>query len=572
MSKNLNSVFRNLPAPRVPRSVQNLSHSVTTSMNVGYLYPINWEEVLPGDTFNVKATQVSRLTSTFIKPVMDNLYLDIYHFYVPYTQIYDNAKDIFAVARPSQFVDNEYAVMPSTHGAVIPGSLGDYLGLPVNQTIINQDNFRVSLAPFRSFAHIYNHWFRNENVTDETYLQTGEFVDSEKINGDEWSPNNYTGMPPKVNKYKDYFTSALPSPQKGNPANVPITSDGETSAIVRTSSISLVEPSITAPLPASLRFNAPTMTGGNNYPLMMNTVSQGPLTIGNVVPAASTSSTPYVNGGIYPLNLYADLTNLSANLNDLRFAEAYQHELELNAMYGSRYNEYLLSHYGIHSDDLEIGIPQYLGGSRTPLNITQVAQTSNGNVDAEGMSDSPLGNVGAYSWSVGNSVFKKRFKYHGIVMTVGCLRYRHTYQQGVASKWFKLAKDDFYNPSFAYIGMQPIYTKELYYPSQSTVETVDSVFGYKPAWNEYRFSFNTISGEARSNITNSLDVWHFADNYAGVPSLSDTFVKENNSFFERTISVDSSSQDNFILNFYFDILAKRPITEFSEPSIAIRRW
>lgn len=571
MSKNLNSVFRDLPAPSVPRSVQNLSHSVTTSMNVGYLYPINWEEVLPGDTFNLKETQVSRLTSTFIKPVMDNLYMDVYHFYVPYTQIFENAKDIFAVANPSQYVEEEYAVMPSTYGTVSSGSIGDYLGLPL-VNIANNDGCRVSLAPFRAFAHIYNNWFRNENVTDEVYLNTGEKVDSETLNSNAWSNNNYCGRPPRVNKYKDYFTSALPSPQKGT-----------ASVIFGNNPEGLID----GVVPVKT-YSTPTTSNLGSNPLLYGSL-QG-ATESNVfydilaTQNGSTSNYRTVRGlsasgalgtaySMYPVNLGIDQSNLQVSLNDLRFAEAYQHELELNAMYGSRYNEYLLSHYGIYSDDLEIGIPQYLGGSRTPINITQVAQTTNGNLDSEGMTDSPLGQVGAYSWTVGDSLFRKRFKYHGIVMTVACMRYRHTYQQGIASKWHKLAKDDFYNPSFAYIGMQPIYKKELYAINLDSANE-NQIFGYKPAWNEYRFSFNTITGQARSNIDNSLDRWHFADDYDTSPVLSDEFVKETNIYFNRTITIEDSenAQNNFILNFYFDIKAKRPITDFSMPSINVRRW
>lgn len=574
MNKGLNGSFSQLPAPSVPRSLHNLSHSVTTSMSVGRLYPVNWEEVLPGDTFNVRETQVSRLTSTFFKPVMDNVYLDTYHFYVPYTQIYDKAKDIFAVANPSQYTAEEYAVMPSTFGNVVSGSLADYLGLPLGN-IKNAEGWRVSLAPFRAFAHIYNNWFRNQNITDEVYLQKGDY-NSEEINSRAWNSNNYMGMPPIVDRYKDYFSSALPSPQKGASVQVPITNlDGssfyEGGVPVVTGADHTT--SMTGQLGMKFVGNDISPSSGFKYS-SLGIIGEVGRTTGTGFTTAMDSSVP-VMGAFAPANLWANFEGLGANLNDLRFAEAYQHELELNAMYGSRYNEFLLSHFGIKSDDLEIGIPQYLGGSRTPLNITQVSQTTNGNLDAEGLSDSPLAQVAANSWTVGNSQFRKRFKYHGIVMTVCCLRYRHTYQQGIASKWHKLTKDDFYNPSFAYIGMQPIYRKELFVDN-NTPDYEKSVFGYKPAWNEYRFSFNTVTGEARSNIDdtvdNSLDRWHFADVYDGAPSLDTNFIRETNAFFERTITVDTDKQDNFLLNFYFDILAKRPITKFSEPSLTVRRW
>lgn len=560
ISKKLGNPFQNLPAPKVPRSVHNLSHSVTTTMNVGTLYPIDWQEVLPGDTFNCKATNVSRLTSTFIHPVMDNLYLDVYHFYVPYSQVYDYADGVFGQANPSQYSERELKSLPSIpSGTCSPGSIGDYLGIPPGLAI----NTPISLVPFRAFAHIYNEWFRNENVVDEVYLQHGDSTSSEVLNNNSWSPSNYTGMPPKVSKYKDYFTSALPSPQKG--AAVPLPFNASSAPVYVGAEDSQVAISNFNPL----RFHtgAGLMSPGAHYPLFLQGQEGGSSYNATLVRGAQIDNNTAISPmGFVPSNLYASLENLSSNIDDLRFAEAYQHDLELDALYGTRYNEWLLSHFGVRSDDLEIGIPKYLGGARTPLNVTQVTNNS------AGTENSPLGDVGAYSWSVGDSVYRYRFKYHGIVMTVAALRYKHTYQQGLPLKFTKLTSADIYNPSFAYIGMQPIKTTELYASANP-----DSVFGYKPAWNEYRHSFNTISGEARSIATNSLHTWHFADNYSSAPILSQSFVEENKDFFERTITLDSDSggtdgQDNFILNFWFDLYAKRPITEFSMPSINVRMW
>jgi hypothetical protein len=257
--------------------------------------------------------------------------------------------------------------------------------------------------------------------------------------------------------------------------------------------------------------------------------------------------------------LYADLTDTNAiTVDDLRLAFAYQKMLERDAIYGSRYNEYLYGHFGVHVPDSYIQFPQYLGGGRTPLNIVQVAQTS------QGTDESPLGNVGAYSWTNGRTGYSRKFKEHGIVMTVACLRYRHTYQQGIAKKWRRKVREDFYDPLFSTIGQQPVYTTELY--GMSSVSK-DAVFGYREAWSELRSIPNTISGEMRSAAANSLDIWHFADNYSSVPTLSQSFTEETPVYVDRTLSVPSSSQDNFILNFYFDMSAVRKMPVYSMPSL-----
>ena len=344
-----------------------------------------------------------------------------------------------------------------------------------------------------------------------------------------------------MNKYKDYFTSCVPNPQKG----APVTFNLGDQAVVRTSDSELV----TGPQKRMALTNA--VSGSAS-------VGEHPLAVGLggiCFDASDFSGT--LGAGLYPNNLYADLSSSNAiSVDDLRLAFAYQKMLERDAIYGSRYNEYLYGHFGVHIPDAYIQFPQYLGGGRTPLNIVQVAQTS------QGTEESPLGNVGAYSWTNGRTGYARKFKEHGIVMTVACLRYRHTYQQGIAKKWRRRVREDFYDPLFSTIGQQPVYTTELY--AQASPQTV---FGYREAWSELRNIPNTISGEMRSGATNSLDIWHFADNYSSSPTLSQSFTEETPSYVDRTLSVPSSSQDNFILNFYFDMSAVRKMPVYSMPSL-----
>ena len=533
--------LQSVPIPRFPRARFNLSHSVTTSMDVGTLYPIDWQEVLPGDVFKCRAFDVSRVTSSFLKPVMDNLFLDKYHFFIPYRLVYDNFEKVFGNPNPSAYTDNALEEIPMAYGNVYAGSVGDYLGLPIGA--VPQDN-PVSVLPFRAFALIYDKYFRNENTTDEIYIQKKGFSLSEVFGNNAFGPNSYCGKLPKVNKYKDYFTSCVPNPQKGAPVTFSL---GER-ADVRTA-------------------NEQLLTSGLN-PLIMKTVPNGTAysdtallsvdsSFGGVRPVVSPAVTQNALSYLAPVNLYADLSSANAiSVDDLRLAFAYQKMLERDAIYGSRYNEYLYGHFGVHIPDAYVQFPQYLGGGRTPLNIVQVAQTS------QGTAESPLGNVGAYSWTNGRTGYSRKFKEHGLVMTVACLRYSHTYQQGIAKKWRRRAREDFYDPLFSTIGQQPVYTSELYFSAAS-----DTVFGYREAWSELRSIPNTISGEMRSSASNSLDIWHFADNYSSAPTLSQSFTEETPAYVDRTLSVPSSSQDNFILNFYFDMSAVRKMPVYSMPSL-----
>lgn len=531
--------LQNVPIPRFPRARFNLSHSVTTSMDVGTLYPIDWQEVVPGDVFKCRAFDVSRVTSSFLKPVMDNLFLDVYHFFVPHRLVYDNFEKVFGNPSPSAYTDNALEEIPMSYGEVKPGSVGDYLGLPIG-SISKSDP--VSVLPFRSFALIYDKYFRNENTTDEIYIQKKNFSLSELFGEQPFGPNSYCGKLPKVNKYKDYFTSCVPNPQKGAPVGFNL---GTFAPVVPRNQ--QIDPLTDSDPQVSLR----TYTG--------STVSQailGAASNSNLYTVTAPAATIF-GASVYPSNLYADLTNTNAiTVDDLRLAFAYQKMLERDAIYGSRYNEYLYGHFGVHIPDAYIQFPQYLGGGRTPLNIVQVAQTS------QGTEESPLGNVGAYSWTNGRTGYSRKFKEHGLVMTVACLRYRHTYQQGIAKKWRRKVREDFYDPLFSTIGQQPVYTTELYAKSGP-----EAVFGYREAWSELRNIPNTISGEMRSGATNSLDIWHFADNYSSAPTLSQSFTEETPAYVDRTLSVPSSSQDNFILNFYFDMSAVRKMPVYSMPSL-----
>lgn len=555
----MNSKFAHIPQVRLARTKFDLGHTVKTSMSVGKLYPIDWEEVLPGDTFNTKLTNVSRVASSFIKPVMDNLKLEIAHFFVPYRLLYDNAEKVFGNPNPSAYTDNELDEFPSVlleeQDHCYGGTVGDYLGLPI--VIRNEEEpeesiypqaCRVSLLPFRAFALIYDKWYRNQNVVDEMYINKGEQGPSEFINTNEWGPDNYMGQLPYVRKKFDYFTSCLPAPQKGAPVSVP-TVDGF--------------------LPLRASFDVDSQDFGSPGRLKVDSSNQyiypvnfsGGAFVDNSVLMASNGS-----ANNYYLGVRVNDLNFS-NVNDLRLAFQTQRMLEADARGGSRYSEYLLSHFSVYSPDSRLQLPEYLGGGIIPISIQQTVQTS------QSTDFSPLGNVAGYSLTNGYSKFNKSFTEHGIVMTCACIRQaQHTYQHGIAKKWTRRVREDFYDPIYAHLGEQPVYKYQLDAYAQGTEATENNVFGYNEAWAEYRYAPNIITGQMRSTANTSLDVWHFGNDtfyFGGAQNIviSKDFLQETPAYVDRTLSVPSTMMDQFICDFYFDTKAIRVMPMFSTPGL-----
>lgn len=561
----MRSGFGSIPQVKFNRSKFDLSHTVKTSLNVGDLVPLDWVEVIPGDTFTGSLRTVARLSTSFIRPPMDNLYIEQHHFFIPNRLTFSDSEKVFGVASPSSYTQDLLEEYPMINKPcyIYPGSVGDYLGLKPGFYPANS----LSLLPFRAFALVYNQWFRNENVIDEVYVQTGEAKDSEVPNDQPWSPNNYVGMLPKVCKKKDYFTSCLPQPQKGTPVALPLAGN----APVR------VSPEVTSQY--HLDANFMPMFGETTVAVGPNDFN--PVSLGAFKTSIDTSTDNSVfletpNGPSdrpialklgTPENpyLYSDMSSITmASINDLRYGFALQRMLERDALYGSRYNSYLLGHFGVQNPDARLQFTEYLGGGRIPINIYQVAQTMNSESQ-----QNKLGTLGAYSVTDGSSKFSKGFTEHGIFLTVCFIRQLHTYQDGVAKKWRKKARNDFYDPLFSTIGEQPVYTSELVYNStqESQPSLTENVFGYNEAWADYRNIPNSISGEMRSGVSNSLDIWHFADSYDSVQYLNKGFIEETSDFVNRTIDVPSTSQDSFILDCYFVMPTIRVMPTYSIPSL-----
>lgn len=567
-------VYGQTPVQKMRRSHFDLSHSVKTSMSLGRLYPIDVCEILPGDTFKCDIKQVARISSAFLRPVMDNCYIDVYSFFVPNRLTYEKWKNTMGENSSSKWASPARPPVPTLGSGqtCYSKTVGDYLGIPLGSVPMG-----VNFLPFRAFALIYDEWFRNENVTDPILVQKGEYKASvESLNNNPWSPTNYTGQLPFVNKHKDYFTSALPAPQKGESVPVGIVSglapvlnaDGtsEDIPIKAFYEAPLVSPDQVTPFALYAQPSVPsdnwTRNGGADIRQVLSTnSSKGVIGGGSAVQNNPTS----LGLALYLPSGAAAVSGLDftvGNVNDLRLAFALQKMLEKDSRYGTRYREYILGHFAVSNGDARMQVPEYLGGARMPINVQQVPQTNTQNGTDK---NSPLASLGAYSLSNGRSRYVKSFTEHGFILTVACIRQFHTYQQGLERFWFRSTREDYYDPLFANLGEQPIWQQEIF--MDGTKPLKQQPFGYQEAWADYRTRQSRVSGEMRSGADNTLDIWHFADAYQNAPVLSSDFIQETSKFFDRTVAVPSQSQDNFILDFWFQVDAYREMPTYSIPGL-----
>lgn len=590
--KKSNFVFGSVPMIRASRSKFDLSFTHKTSGNVGKLYPFYCQEVYPGDTFKVKSTILARLNSAYLRPVMDNLFQDQYFFFVPSRLVFDKFAQVFGENKGSAWAVKNPPSIPCFQNTEATGNIAlhdnvcAYLYLPVGEDL--KENIKdISLLPARAFALIYDEWFRDENNIQPMNIQKGDAVASEKLNNNPWSENNYLGKCPSVAKFHDYFTTCLPNPQKGDPVEVgtvaipervlPVTglptdtsSESSNTLLPATNHLkTLMTAAGYTPgninNPGVMRFgmesNQMNWNPGDNYALG---VQGGNSNLSNGLGVAgSSASTPLAGiNRVYVNNLAAYDPGVAlgaTTVNDLRLAFQTQKMLEKDARGGTRYREYILSHFGVSVADSRVQVPEFLGGKRTPLNVQQVAQTS------QASTDSPLASLGAYSLSFGQSGFSKGFTEHGYIIGVMCLRYHHTYQQGVERFAFRKNRLDFYDPVFANIGEQPVYKKELFAGAAA-----DDVFGYQEAWADLRKRQSRVSGQLASKATNTLDIYHFADEYSNAPVLSAGFINETDSNFARTIAIanaESADADQFVFDIYCQNEAIRELPVYSVPSL-----
>lgn len=536
-----NYVFNTVPMIKHSRSRFDLSHSHKTAINAGDLVPFLVQEIYPGDSFDIDSKAVVRATSAFLKPVMDDCFLDMFYFFVPNRLVDDRWQAVMGENIQSAWAPAGTTQAPTVkiQASVAVGSIADYMGIPTGMTFSSSHAPLINIYPFRAFALIWNDWFRDENVAPPMSIQKGSSVTSEALNANSWSVTNYTGMPPKVAKVHDYFTSALPGPQKG-----------QAQSIVGTQLYPVIPVNVET---------------GNLISNQTKVVVAGPSTPVSTPAALTTNTTSYLvasQSAGAPTTTYLGFDNLFArndqgiSVNDLRLSVQLQKQLERDARSGSRYIEYIRAAFGVDSGDYRLQRPEFLGGSRNPISIQQVPQTS------QGTTDSPLAELGAYSLSMGSARAKKGFVEHGFVIGVMCIRQYHTYQQGIERFWRRLNRIDYYDPVFQSIGEQPVYQSELYALSDR-----ENVFGYQEAWADLRYRPNRVSGKMRSTVADSLDIWHFGDEYSSAPVLNQAFINETPQFIDRTLAVPSTSEPQFILDIRINEYATRCLPIYSVLSL-----
>lgn len=558
----LNRYSVNPVALDMPRSEFKANHSHKWSANLGECIPLAWWDILPGDTWSVNSSKVVR-TQPLVTPIMDNLWLDVYYFYVPYRLVFAHLVNFFGENTESAWTTQTQYYLPQIKvpsGGFAVGTIADHLGVPPTQG----SGREINALPFRVYAAIMDAWFRDENLMNPVHVTTGDTTITGSNGSDQVTDIEKGGTPFIACKFQDVFTSALPAPQKSaNPVtfdlagNAPVYADAQLVPDMLGKSIQ----------------NRPAMkmayidTGGTdtwhdlaNYSTSSKSTFTNP---SGQIGLSTTAPTGTTANALSPLNLWTDLSSVSQfNINELRMAFALQRFYERAARGGSRYIEFVQNFFGTSSSDYRYMRPEYIGGSRTPINISSVENVTNtsNNITA-------IGSVAGMSVTGDSSSdFTKSFTEHGMIMCIGVLRHKPSYQNGINKFFLKKEMIDMYTPVFANIGEVGITKDELYF--NGTESTGKQIFGYQEAWYEYRTpQMDSVSGEMRSAATAPLDMWHLADDYQSTPSLSAGWIREDKSVLDRCLAVTSSQANQYYGDIYFECNVARVMPMYSIPGL-----
>lgn len=544
MSRNAEQHFTQVPHAEIRRSSFKRPFSLLTTLNEGDLIPIYVDEVLPADTFRIDLNSLVRM-STPLYPVMDNCDIDYYMFFVPARLLWEHFENLMGQDDSSFWAEDvEYTTPVTTapKGGWANGTIADYFGIPTGV-----ENLKVNSLPLRAYAKIWNEWFRDENLQQPVTMSKTDATTAGSNTGNKLTDAEAGGLPLKVAKHKDYFTSCLPSPQKGEAVKLPLNGNAYIKYASGTKNKEY--------------YKLKNSNKNNEYGLYLSDYDN--YQNGSVRIQAALGE-PFINikddktrNDIY---LAADLGSVTATtINELRNAIAVQHILERDARTGTRYKEYLKGAWGVTSPDARLDRSEYIGGCRVPININQVIQTSSTN------ETSPQGNTGAYSMTT-NSQHMCTYSAteHGFVIGLACIRVQHSYQYGLRRMWTRSTRFSYYDPMLANLGEQAVLNKEIFAQGN---EKDEEVFGYQEAWADYKYRTNEVTCEMRSNFAQTLDAWHYADKYTSLPILSDAWIKEGKENIDRTIAIQSTNSHQFICNFYFEQTWTRAMPVYNIPGL-----
>lgn len=547
MNRNSEQHYAQVPHAEIRRAKFKRDFNLLTTMNEGDLVPIYLDEVLPADTFKINLNALVRM-ATPLYPVMDNAYMDFYFFFVPARLLWKHFQNLMGQNDSTFWAETTEYTTPVTTaptGGWNVGTLADYFGIPTGVS-----GLKVNSLPFRAYAKVWNEWFRDENLQQPVTQSMDDTTTTGVNTGTNLSDAEAGGLPLKVCKYKDYFTSCLPSPQKSaEPVTIPMLGNAPVkiygdAELTSEPNWLYDERSYIGGNTARAKIYAtdPTTNEKNKNKLSWNGIYNG---------HTDTDQIAYIG---------ADLSNITgATINELRQAIAVQHIFERDARTGTRYKEILKGAWGVTSPDARLDRSEYIGGHRMPINVNQVIQTSSTD------STSPQGNTGAYSMTtLSRNMCTYSATEHGYVLGLAAIRVDHSYQQGLSRLWTRSTRFSYYDPMLANLGEQAVLNQEIYAQGKPQDE---EVFGYQEAWADYRYRTNMVTSEMRSTYAQTLDAWHYADKYGALPTLSSSWIKEGTENIDRTLAVQSSNSHQFICNFYYEQAWTRPMPIYSVPGI-----